>query len=100
MLVLTCGYTMRCNLGMDLKQFLNTKTMDEREKLAIECGTTWGHLRNVMYGLRPCSPELAAALELNTRSAITRQDLRPDDWPRIWPELVKGKTPKRKATQE
>lgn len=88
--MLTRSYTMWCNLRMDLKKFLTTKTMDERERLAIDCGTTWGHLRNVMYGLRPCSPELASALELNTRSAITRQDLRPDDWQRIWPELVKA----------
>lgn len=29
-----------------------------------------------------------ASLELATSGAVTRRDLRPDDWHRIWPELV------------
>ena len=30
-----------------------------------------------------------ASIEKSTKGAITRQDLRPDDWNLIWPELVK-----------
>lgn len=56
----------------------------------------WRH----KYDNRQPSPESCVAIEQATKGAVTRQDLRPDDWPRIWPELVKGKTPKRKATQE
>lgn len=29
-----------------------------------------------------------AAIEQATNRAVTRRDLRPDDWHRIWPELV------------
>ena len=29
-----------------------------------------------------------AAIERATNGAVTRKDLRPDDWGRIWPELV------------
>lgn len=32
--------------------------------------------------------EHCAAIENATGKVVTRQDLRPDDWPRIWPELV------------
>lgn len=33
--------------------------------------------------------EHCAAIELATRGAVTRKDLRPGDWRRIWPELAK-----------
>lgn len=29
-----------------------------------------------------------AAIELATKGKVTRRDLRPDDWSRIWPELI------------
>lgn len=32
--------------------------------------------------------EHCAAIERATEGAVTRRDLRPDDWYRIWPELV------------
>lgn len=35
-----------------------------------------------------------AAIERATKGAVTRRDLRPDDWHLIWPELAK---PARKA---
>lgn len=33
-------------------------------------------------------PEHCAAIEVATGRAVTRQDLRPDDWQKIWPELI------------
>ena len=35
-------------------------------------------------------------IERATNGAVTRKDLRPDDWQAIWPELI---TPKRKAAK-
>jgi DNA-binding transcriptional regulator YdaS (Cro superfamily) len=36
-----------------------------------------------------CVPlEHCVAIERATGGAVTRRDLRPDDWHRIWPELV------------
>lgn len=37
------------------------------------------------------------AIERATKGAVTRRDLRPDDWHLIWPELAK---PARKAKQQ
>lgn len=34
------------------------------------------------------SAELAVVLERETSGAVRRWDLRPDDWHRIWPELI------------
>lgn len=38
-------------------------------------------------------PEHCAAIELAAGGAVTRRDLRPDDWYRIWPELVTADHP-------
>lgn len=75
---------------MELKTYLSTLDVLKRDDLARNCGTTRGHLQNICYGLRTCSAELATALERESGGAITRRDLRPDDWHLIWPELVAG----------
>lgn len=72
---------------MDLKTYLLGLGVPEREGFAERCGTTRGHLQNVMYGHRPCSPELAVAIERESNKAVTRRDLR-NDWRAIWPELA------------
>jgi DNA-binding transcriptional regulator YdaS (Cro superfamily) len=37
---------------------------------------------------RAAAPELAVRIEQVTGGAVMRWDLRPDDWHRIWPELI------------
>ena len=37
--------------------------------------------------------EHCSAIERATNGAVTRRDLRPDDWHRIWPELVTPEFP-------
>jgi DNA-binding transcriptional regulator YdaS (Cro superfamily) len=39
------------------------------------------------YGNRAPSPENCVGLELATGGAISRKNLRPDDWWLLWPEL-------------
>ena len=39
-------------------------------------------------GARPVPIERCVDLERLTKGAVKRWDLRPDDWHRIWPELV------------
>lgn len=50
-------------------------------------GTTRGYLKQIAYGNKQASAEVAAAIERETSGVATRQSLRPDDWPLIWPEL-------------
>lgn len=73
---------------MKLRLFLAALTVDGRDAFARRCGSTRGHLQNIMYGLRVCAAELAVAIELETSGAVRRWDLRPNDWHRIWPELI------------
>ena len=44
-------------------------------------------------GMRRIPVEKCSAIELATGGAVTRRDLRPDDWHQIWPELVAGMEP-------
>lgn len=39
-------------------------------------------------GVRPVPLDRAVAIETATAGAVTRIDLRPDDWWRVWPELA------------
>lgn len=73
---------------MDIKTFYSPLSIDERDSFATRCGTSRGHLQNVMYGQRPCAPELAVAIERESFMSVRRWDARPDDWHLIWPELI------------
>ncbi len=74
---------------MNLKDHLASLDADKEANLAAASGATVGHLRNVASGFRAASPVLASAIERATAGAVTRRDLRPDDWHLIWPELAK-----------
>jgi DNA-binding transcriptional regulator YdaS (Cro superfamily) len=70
------------------KAYLDGKSVEEREAIAAAVGSSFGHLRNVAYGYRPCAPALAVALEQLSGGDVRRWDLLPDEWASIWPELV------------
>lgn len=44
-------------------------------------------------GSRPIPIERCPDIERATKGEVTRRDLRPDDWHRIWPELVDAEHP-------
>lgn len=73
---------------MKLIAYIKQLSPESREYLARQCGTSMGHLRNVAYGYRPCAAELAVSIEAASAGAVTRQDLCPENWRRIWPELA------------
>lgn len=89
-------YTEWCTIdGMEeAKAYLSTLSGENaRAEFAERIGTTWGHLRNSMYGLRRLSPETCVRFEVESGGAVTRRHLRPEDWHRIWPELVTDEHP-------
>lgn len=86
-LVLTNNVFIWCNKRMKLIHHLKPLSKEQRQALAAACETTVGHLKNVGYGYRPCAAELAVCIEQRTAGKVTRRDMRPDDWQRIWPEL-------------
>lgn len=71
---------------MELKTYLRPMSAAERDKFARRCGTTIGHMTNVAGHHKPCSPKLAAAIEVQSGGEVSRQEMR-DDWREIWLEL-------------
>ena len=75
---------------MDLKPYLKSLPDDAaREHFAAQCETSLGHLRNCIYTPgKLLAPATCVLVEKYSGCAVMRWDLRPDDWHRIWPELV------------
>lgn len=57
-------------------------------EMARILGVTPAMVNQLVSGRRPVPLEHCAAIEQATAGAVTRRDLRPDDWARIWPELA------------
>lgn len=51
-------------------------------------GTSEGMLRQIAHRRRPASAKRAVLIESASGGRVTRQDLCPNDWPEIWPELA------------
>lgn len=60
---------------MSLKPYLLSMSMPEREDFARRCGTSYGHLRNVAYGHKPCSAELAINIDRESGGRVTCEEL-------------------------
>lgn len=75
---------------MELKQYLSRLASGDRAKFAEQCGTSIGHLRNVAYGIRPASTELAVSIERESGGSVTRIEMFPDTFAAKWPELAKA----------
>lgn len=81
---------------MDLNSYLSlpdAMSVSELRSRLVELGydvksdaqiRQWRH----RYAGRIPSPENCAGLELVSAGLLSRRDLRPDDWQRIWPELA------------
>lgn len=66
-------------------------------KLADAIGVRQSAISN--WRARGTTPDAAycVAIERATNGAVTRRDLRPDDWQKIWPELVTADQPQEQA---
>lgn len=65
---------------------LAVKIAGGRGLMAYELGVTVAAVGN--WKLRGVPIEKCVAIERMTRGAVTRRDLRPQDWQNIWPELA------------
>jgi DNA-binding transcriptional regulator YdaS (Cro superfamily) len=79
---------------MKLSEYLDSMERGARAKLAAQIGAHASDLSDWINGNRPVPVRRCASIEVATDGAVTRRDLRPDDWHLIWPELAK---PARKA---
>lgn len=72
---------------MNLSDYIRSSDT-KRSELATAIGVAPAYLYQMEHGLRAVSPARAVLLERATHGAVTRKDLRPNDWHLIWPELV------------
>jgi DNA-binding transcriptional regulator YdaS (Cro superfamily) len=85
---------------MQLRTYLNGQPRGAVARLAAEIGA---HRVLVSQWAaddgRPVPIEHCPAIERATDGAVTRRELRPRDWHRIWPELVTDEHPAPIATE-
>lgn len=75
---------------MNLNDYLSRPGAETATKLAELIGVNQDQLRQWRHGYGGRSPGPAACVDIEraTSGAVRRWDLRPDDWHRIWPELI------------
>ena len=55
-------------ISVRLRDYLKQMSQDQRDAFASLVASSTGHLKNVGYGYKPCSPALAAAIERHSGS--------------------------------
>ncbi len=71
---------------MNLKDYLSK--YGSQAELARQIGAQPQLVWQWSAGVRPVPLERCVPIERATNGAVTRKDLRPDDWAAIWPELA------------
>ena len=72
---------------MNLPDYLSAER-GRAAKLAAAIGVTPVMVSQWASSVKPVPAERCVSIEQATAGAVTRKDLRPDDWQRIWPELA------------
>lgn len=75
-------------LSMKLSEFLDSRQRGAKARLAAQIGAHASDLSDWISGSRPVPVHRCSSIECATDGAVTRRDLRPDDWHLIWPELA------------
>lgn len=72
---------------MKLKDYIEQLERGGAAKLAKELGVSKSYLSQLASGAAPISPARCVEIEQLTNGVVTRKDMHPDDWQKIWPEL-------------
>lgn len=73
---------------MELKAYLASEGHGAASGLSRALGVAPSLVSQWASGDRPVPVDRCVAIERATNGAVTRRDLRPDDWQLIWPELA------------
>jgi DNA-binding transcriptional regulator YdaS (Cro superfamily) len=73
---------------MELKTYLADNPRGTGAALAKALGVHPVMVSQWAGGTKAVPLERCADMEKATAGAVSRWDLRPDDWPRFWPELI------------
>ncbi|VEJ54594.1 transcriptional regulator [Pragia fontium] len=72
---------------MELKIYIEGLERGGAKQLASQLSVSSSFLSQMASGAAAISPERCVLIESLTGGAVTRKDLKPSDWQKIWPEL-------------
>lgn len=72
---------------MQLKNYIDELERGDAKKLADQLNVSSSYLSQMASGRCPISPARCVEIEIATQGKVSRRDLRPSDWVKIWPEL-------------
>ena len=72
---------------MDLKNYIDSLERGKAKELAASLGISSSYLSQMASGKTAISPSRCVEIEMATGGCVSRKDLRPYDWLKIWPEL-------------
>jgi DNA-binding transcriptional regulator YdaS (Cro superfamily) len=73
---------------MNLKEYVSNLERGGATRLAQELGLSPSYLSQLASGKAARSAAMCVSIEQATNGAVSRKDLRPNDWASIWPELA------------
>ncbi|TSA09028.1 MAG: Cro/Cl family transcriptional regulator [Comamonadaceae bacterium] len=73
---------------MNLFKYFKQQGRGAATRLAAEIGAFPSDVSDWGKGLRPVPVRFAVAIEAATNRVVSRKDLHPTDWQKIWPELI------------
>ena len=73
---------------MTLSEYLKMQGRGSHKDLSRLIKVHAPDISNWSSGSRPVPAHFCAAIQNATQGLVTRQELRPNDWHLIWPELV------------
>lgn len=76
---------------MNLHDYLKKHPRGELRRLASKIGAPTPDVCRWATGKRPIPLHRAMAIENATNGEVTRKDMFPNDWQKVWPELEKVK---------
>lgn len=78
---------------MNLKTYLAEMSRGGPSAFAASIGVSLSYLSQLASGAASVSPARCVEIEQITNGAVSRRELRPDDWRLIWPELSEKVSP-------
>ena len=85
------------DVRMNLSNYIET-TSAKQSEMARALNVSPALVHQWVTGLRPVAIPHCRAIEDLTAGMVTRQDLRPNDWMQIWPDLAKTKRRRAQVT--
>ncbi len=82
---------------MNLRTYLKHRGRGSTLILAKQLGVRPASISQWCAGTRKVPMKRCIAIEQATGGAVTRADLRPDDWPLLWPEYTPSRKPRGRA---